>query len=74
MEPGGMLLAGGVALGDLYETLNRWALSPLNRCWWWGGCCGQVDAFIVAMSLVPLFVPNQNTGIARILRWVAPNA
>ena len=28
----------------------------------------QVDAFIVALSIVPLFFPDENTGIARILR------
>jgi hypothetical protein len=28
----------------------------------------QLDAFVVAMSIVPLLVPDQNTGIVRILR------
>ena len=28
----------------------------------------QLDAFVVAMSIVPLLVPNQSTGIVRILR------
>jgi hypothetical protein len=28
----------------------------------------QVDAFVVAMSILPLLVPDQNTGIVRILR------
>ena len=27
-----------------------------------------MDAFIVAMSLVPLLLPSQNTGVVRILR------
>jgi hypothetical protein len=28
----------------------------------------QLDAFVVAMSILPLLVPEQNTGIVRILR------
>jgi hypothetical protein len=28
----------------------------------------QLDAFVVAMSILPLLVPDQNTGIVRILR------
>ena len=28
----------------------------------------QVDAFVVVMSIVPLLIPDQNTGIVRILR------
>jgi hypothetical protein len=42
--------------------LAHWFWPFLTDAW------SQVDVFVVAMSIVPLLVPEQNTGIVRILR------
>ncbi len=44
------------------NALAHWFRPFITDVW------SQLDAFVVAMSIVPLLVPNQNTGIVRILR------
>ena len=46
----------------LANALAHWPRPFLSNPW------SHLDAFIVAMSVAPYFVPGQNTGILRILR------
>jgi hypothetical protein len=44
------------------NALAHWFRPFITDMW------SQLDAFVVAMSILPLLVPEQNTGIVRILR------
>jgi hypothetical protein len=44
------------------NALAHWFWPFVTDVW------SQIDSFVVIMSIIPLFVPNQNTGIVRILR------
>ena len=44
------------------NALAHWFRPFVTDVW------SQLDAFVVAMSILPLLVPEQNTGIVRILR------
>jgi hypothetical protein len=44
------------------NALAHWFRPFITDVW------SQLDAFVVAMSILPLLVPEQNTGIVRILR------
>jgi hypothetical protein len=44
------------------NALAHWFRPFVTDVW------SQLDAFVVAMSILPLLVPQQNTGIVRILR------